>query len=141
MVSPTIVPTVLRPSGEWVGMRSTGRPRATEAEAPGAWQRGAANARRLARRVRNDRLADWWSASHFAWGAALTVFVGPFWAFGLMVAWEPFEILLLGPLLSRKGIAFGHETWRNSVSDIVFDGAGVAAACVLLLAWDPLGTL
>jgi hypothetical protein len=103
---------------------------------------GKANARRLGRRVRNDRLVDLWSAAHFAWAAALAFLIGPWWAFGLMVAWEPFEILVLGPLLSRKGIAFGHETWRNSLSDIVFDGAGAAAASlVLLLLWDPLGVL
>lgn len=87
---------------------------------------GAANARRLARRLRNDRLVDVWSASHFVWGAGLALLVGPLWAFALLVAWEPFEILFLGPLLSRVGFAFGHETWRNALSDIVFDGAGVA---------------
>lgn len=125
-------------SDAWVGMRKVAVP----GTAPGAWARGSANAKRLARRVRNDRLVDWWSASHFAWGFALAMLVGPVWSFALMVAWEPFEILLLGPLLSRKGIAFGHETWRNSVSDILFDGAGAALAyVVLLLLWDPLGAL
>lgn len=103
---------------------------------------GTANARRLARRIRNDHLVDWWSASHFAWAAALTMVVGPWWALGLMLAWEPFEILLLGPLLSRKGIAFGHETWRNAASDAVFDAAGVAFGYFVLLGlWDPVGIL
>lgn len=103
---------------------------------------GAANARRLARRIRNDHLMDWWSASHFLWAIALTIAVGPWWGLALMLAWEPFEILLLGPLLSRKGIAFGHETWRNAASDAVFDAAGVAVAFFLLLPlWDPLGLL
>jgi hypothetical protein len=67
-----------------------------------------ANARRLARRVRNDHLMDRWSAAHFAWGLGLTMVLGPLWAFALMVAWEPVEILLLGPWLSRWGIDFGH---------------------------------
>lgn len=116
-------------AGGWVAMRRV--PAKADAE-PGAWARGSANAKRLARRLRNDHLVDWWSASHFAWGAALTVALGPFWAFALMVAWEPFEILLLGPLLSRRGIAFGHETWRNSVSDVAFDAAGVATAYLAL---------
>ena len=103
---------------------------------------GTLNARRLARRIRNDHLVDWWSASHFLWAAALTLVVGPWWGLALMLAWEPFEILLLGPLLSRKGIAFGHETWRNAASDAVFDAAGVAFGFFLLLPlWDPLGLL
>lgn len=66
------------------------------------------------------------------------MFVGPLWSLGILVAWEPFEILPLGPLLSRKGVAFGHEGWRNSLSDVAFDGAGAAAAyLVALLLWDP----
>jgi hypothetical protein len=121
---------------------------------PGEWSRmtlvasertpsvGAANARRMARRVRNDHLLDWWSLSHFVWAAALTLVVGPWWALGLMLAWEPFEILVLGPLLSRKGIAFGHETWRNAASDAVFDLAGVLFGFFVVLGfWDPLGVL
>jgi hypothetical protein len=101
---------------------------------------GTANARRLARRVRNDHLLDWWSLAHFGWAAALTVVIGPWWALALMLAWEPFEILLLGPLMSRWGIAFGHETWRNAASDAVFDLAGVLFGFfVVLRVWDPLG--
>ena len=131
---------VAHPSGKWVGMRSTGATR--DGPVLDRWRQGTANAKRLARRVRNDRLVDAWSASHFAWGAGLAMLVGPWWSFAVMVAWEPFEILLLGPLLSRKGIVFGHETWRNAASDIVFDGAGALAAyLVLRLLWDPLGVL
>jgi hypothetical protein len=102
----------------------------------------AANARRLGRRVRNDSLIDIWSGAHFAWGIALTIVFGPFWALGFLVAWEPFEILLLGPHLARWGIPFGHETWRNSLSDIVFDAAGAAVGFFLVLGfWDPIGIL
>jgi hypothetical protein len=131
---------VVHPPEAWVAMRRV----ASSRDGPmlDRWRQGTANARRLGRRVRNDHLVDGWSASHFAWGAGLAMLVGPWWSFALMVAWEPFEVFLLGPLLSRKGIAFGHETWRNSASDVVFDGAGAAAAyLVLRLLWDPLGVL
>lgn len=102
----------------------------------------AANARRLGRRVRNNRLFDIWSLAHVAWGLGLGIFLGPWWAFGILVAWEPFEILLLGPWLARWGIPFGHETWRNSLSDVVFDGLGAGLAFVAVLpAWNPFNVL
>lgn len=101
---------------------------------------GAANAKRLAKRVRNDRLVDRWSATHLAWGLVLAILVGPWWSFGLLLAWEPLEILVLGPLISRYGIEFGHETWKNSVSDILFDAAGAALGyLVTRFLWDPIG--
>lgn len=100
----------------------------------------AANARRLGRRVRNGSLVDIWSGAHFAWGVGLAILLGPFWAIAILAAWEPFEILLLGPHLTRWGIPFGHETWRNSLSDVLFDAAGAAAAFFLVLGfWDPMG--
>lgn len=103
---------------------------------------GDANARRLGRRVRNNDLVDMWSTAHFLWGVVLTIFLGPFWAVGILIAWEPFEILLMGPTLARWGIPFGHETWRNSVSDILFDAAGAATAYFFILHhWDPMGLL
>ena len=103
---------------------------------------GDANARRLARRARNHTLLDAWSAAHFGWGLALAVLLGPLWSLVLMVAWEPFEIYVLGPTLSRWGIQFGHETWRNALSDIAFDAAGAALGFVVLLrVWDPMGIL
>lgn len=102
----------------------------------------AANARRLGRRVRNNRLVDIWSAAHVAWGLGLAILLGPWWAFGILAAWEPFEIFLLGPSLARWGIPFGHETWRNSLSDVFFDGAGAALAFFLILpVWNPFGVL
>ena len=132
-------PATAHPSEAWVRMRSvTATP---EQPLLDRWRQGTANAKRLARRVRNDKLVDGWSATHFAWGAGLAMLVGPLWSFAILAAWEPFEILVLGPLLSRKGIAFGHETWRNSVSDLVFDAAGAAVAFGVLLVWDPLGVL
>jgi hypothetical protein len=129
-----MVTTPGRRADGWVAMREVHYARTPSA--------GAVNAKRLARRIRNDKLLDWWSASHFGWAAVLTVALGPWWALGLMLAWEPFEILLLGPLLARKGIAFGHETWRNAASDAVFDTAGVLFGFfVLLRVWDPAGIL
>lgn len=127
---------LVRPPGTWSTMH-----RVATVPARSVPSQGSLNAKRLALRTRNHRLVDLWSATHFAWGVGLTMLVGPAWAFGLLVAWEPIEVLLLGPLLSRRGIAFGHEGWRNSLSDIVFDGLGVLAACGVLLFWDPLGLL
>ena len=103
---------------------------------------GDVNARRLGRRVRNDHLIDVWSAAHVAWGVALCIVFGPIWAIAFLIAWEPFEIFLLGPTLARRGIPFGHETWRNSLSDILFDAAGAALGFFLVLRlWDPMGIL
>ena len=58
-------------------------------------------------------------------GIAMGWLMDPFIALVLMVLWEPFEILLLSPFLARYKIIFGHETLRNSLSDIIFDAAGV----------------
>jgi len=58
----------------------------------------------------------------------------PFVAMALLIAWEPFEILVLSPILAKFGIVFGHETLRNSLSDIVFDAVGVLAGALLLAA-------
>jgi hypothetical protein len=92
--------------------------------------------------VRNDRLWDYWSAAHVAWSLAISILVGPWWGLALMVAWEPIEIFLLGPRLARWGISFGHETWRNSVSDMVFDAVGALLAFLLVLPlWDPMHVL
>lgn len=103
---------------------------------------GDANAHRLGRRVRNDSIIDPWSAAHFLWGVVLAIALGPVWAVAILVAWEPFEIFLLGPTLARWGIPFGHETWRNSISDMMFDAAGAVAAFFLILPyWDPMGLL
>lgn len=74
----------------------------------------------------NDRLVDFWSATHLAWGLVLALFMDPWLAFGLLVLWEPLEVLVLSPLVAKVGVSFGHESLRNSMSDIVFDAIGVA---------------
>lgn len=62
----------------------------------------------------------------------------PVIALALMVLWEPFEILVLSPFLARYGIVFGHETLRNSLSDIFFDAVGVIAGAYVLTSYvDP----
>ncbi len=49
-----------------------------------------------------------------------------------MAAWEPFEIFVLSPLLARRGIIFGFETWRNSLSDIIFNTLGVCIGLLII---------
>ena len=59
--------------------------------------------------------------------------IDPFVALALMVLWEPFEILILSPILySRFGLVFGFESLRNSLSDIVFDTIGIIVGAYLL---------
>jgi hypothetical protein len=75
---------------------------------------------------RNDLLFDMWSLVHLATGILMAWVMDPFVALLIMVLWEPLEILVLSPLLAKVGIVFGHETLRNSLSDIFFDCVGVA---------------
>lgn len=134
-----MVKPVAQPSGAWLTMRRTRQQRDGALD---RWRQGTANAKRLARRVRNERYVDWWSATHFGWAVVLGLLVGPLWAFAILVVWEPVEIFILGPLISRQGVAFGHEGWRNALSDIVFDGAGaIVAYAVARTLWDPLGVV
>jgi hypothetical protein len=89
----------------------------------------------VARAPRNDRWVDYWSWTHFAWGMLLGWIMPPFWALTLLILWEPLEIFILSPLAYRRlGKEFGHETLRNSLSDVMFDAAGVAAGALLLRA-------
>lgn len=84
-------------------------------------------------RERNNDLVDLWSFVHLASGIALGWLMDPFWALVILIAWEPFEILLLGPALHKwRQIDFGYEGWRNSISDIVFDAIGVAIGAYLI---------
>ena len=83
---------------------------------------------------RNHRLYDTWSLVHFATGVVMGWVMNPLAAFVIMALWEPLEILILSPLLARRGIIFGHESWRNSLSDIVVDLAGVAVGTIFLAA-------
>lgn len=85
-------------------------------------------------RPRNHRLVDWWSLTHIVWGAGLAFLVGPFWALAVMTLWEPFEVLLLSPLLARRGRSFGHESLANSLTDLVFNLAGVLAGAGMMAA-------
>ena len=87
---------------------------------------------------RNDLLFDVWSLVHLVTGVLMAWVMAPFIALLIMVVWEPLEILVLSPLLARRGIVFGHESLRNSLSDIFFDCLGVAlGAWVLTPLWDP----
>ncbi len=81
---------------------------------------------------RNDDLFDYWSIVHLLTSFGLAMIIDPFFALLLVVAWEPLEILVLSPLLAKRGILFGHETLKNSLSDIVFDIVGVLVAYVIL---------
>lgn len=67
-------------------------------------------------------------------GIAMGWLMAPFVALVLMVLWEPFEILILSPVLARYGIEFGYETLNNSLSDIVFDVIGIVIGAWLLTA-------
>lgn len=69
---------------------------------------------------------DIWSVVHWVTGIAFGWLMDPFVGLLIMVLWEPLEVLVLSPLLARWNILFGHESLRNSLSDIFFDAAGVA---------------
>lgn len=75
---------------------------------------------------RNSALFDGWSVIHFATGVAFGWLLDPFVGLLIMVLWEPLEVLVLSPLLARRGIIFGHESLRNVLSDVAFDALGVA---------------
>lgn len=75
---------------------------------------------------RNARVVDGWSFGHLAWGVLLAWNMDPFWALGLLVLYEPVEVFVLSPLSWRLfKREFGHESLRNSASDIAFDTVGV----------------
>lgn len=81
---------------------------------------------------RNDRYFDMWSLVHLSMGVLFGWLVAPLPALLIMAAWEPVEVLVLSPLLSRVGITFGYESLRNSLSDILFDGIGIVLGWWLL---------
>lgn len=80
----------------------------------------------LARHRRNNAFFDAWSIVHMLTGIAFGWVLDPFVGLLIMVVWEPLEILVLSPFLARFNILFGHESLKNSLSDILFDGIGVA---------------
>ncbi|CAN5442012.1 hypothetical protein BH10PAT3_BH10PAT3_1300 [soil metagenome] len=84
--------------------------------------------------ARNDVLLDIWSVTHFFVGVTFGWLMSPLAAIIIMVLWEPLEILVLSPLLRRMNIIFGHETLRNSLSDIFFDILGVLIGLFVLSA-------
>ena len=82
--------------------------------------------------ARNDKLIDRWSLVHVGSSAVLTWLIGPIAALLVVTSWEPLEIFVISPLLARHGIVFGNETWRNSLSDVIFNGLGITAAVFIL---------
>jgi hypothetical protein len=81
---------------------------------------------------RNDLLFDVWSLVHLVTGVLMAWVMPPFIALLIMVVWEPLEVLVLSPLLAKRGIVFGYESLRNSLSDIFFDCVGVSIGWWLL---------
>ncbi len=77
------------------------------------------------RKRRNDKLVDKWSFVHIACSGALAWLFGPLAAFVIVTLWEPFEVLVLSPLLAKVHVHFGYEAWRNSLSDIAFNTLGI----------------
>jgi hypothetical protein len=65
----------------------------------------------------NSGLLCWW--------------LGPVPAFIIATLWEPLEIFIISPWLMKRGIVFGYETWRNSLSDIVFNTLGIFIVILL----------
>ena len=84
---------------------------------------------------RNGNLFDIWSIIHLTNGIMLGWLMAPFVAIVIMILYEPLEIFIISPILARYGIAFGYESIRNSLSDIVFDATGVAIGAYILGAW------
>jgi hypothetical protein len=85
----------------------------------------------MKKQKRNDRLVDMWSLVHVVSSGALAWAIGPLAAFIIVTLWEPFEIFVLSPLLAKRGIIFGYESWRNSLSDIVFNTIGIATVVAI----------
>lgn len=82
----------------------------------------------LAKRLkygRNKNVFDVWSVVHLATGMVMGYFIEPLTAIIIMLAWEPFEVLILSPLLARYSVNFGYESLQNSLSDMAVDIVGV----------------
>lgn len=63
---------------------------------------------------------------------AMTLWIGPVPTLIIVTLWEPIEVFVLSPILSKAGITFGYETLRNSLSDTVFNCIGVLGALLLI---------
>jgi hypothetical protein len=81
---------------------------------------------------RNGNLFDTWSIVHLCTGVLFGWLLNPLTALVIMTLWEPFEIFVLSPLLARRGIIFGYESLRNSLSDIVFNTIGILLGAYVL---------
>lgn len=86
----------------------------------------------MKKQMRNDRLIDMWSLVHLVSSGALAWAIGPLAAFVMVTLWEPFEIFVLSPLLAKRGIIFGYESWRNSLSDICFNSIGIGVVAIYI---------
>ena len=84
-------------------------------------------------RKRNNKLYDGWSLVHLSMGILFGCLLLPWLAILLLILWEPLEIFALSPLLAKRGVEFGYETWRNSLSDIFFDITGVFVGAYIVL--------
>jgi len=82
----------------------------------------------MKKQKRNGALVDWWSLVHLVTCAVLAWVFGPWIALAIAVLWEPLEIFVLSPLLAKKGIVFGYESWQNSLSDLFFNCLGIMCA-------------
>ena len=58
--------------------------------------------------------------------------MNPLVAILIMAIWEPVEIFIISPLVARVGIVFGYETFRNSLSDILFNTLGILFGAFIL---------
>lgn len=74
---------------------------------------------------RNNAMFDIWSLVHCLTGVLMGWIMPPQTALLLMVLWEPLEILIISPIVGRRGVVFGYETLKNSVSDIAADSLGI----------------
>lgn len=82
---------------------------------------------------RNNVLLDKWSLVHLFIGFGLGLLINPVVAVVILIAWEPIEIFILSPVLSRFNVVFGHETLRNSLSDMLVDCVGVLLGMLVLV--------
>ena len=81
---------------------------------------------------RNGSLVDVWSFVHVGASALIAFLVGPLLAIVVTFAWEPLENFVISPLLGKFGILFGHETLKNSLSDLVFNAIGITMAYIFM---------
>ncbi len=86
----------------------------------------------------NDLFVDKWSFIHVPSGGVLTILFGPIIAFITTTLGKPSEVLVISPMLMKRNIVFGHESLRNSISDLVFNTVGIILALIILesMSWS-----